>query len=194
MNTSQLQKALQCDDVVGPSFQGVFACNLLPHHINSFPASFIANTDTSDQKGEHWVAFYFDHNGNAEYFDSYGLPPMNDHLKRFFQNNGHNHKHNTTQLQGLNTAVCGQYCIAYIAKRARNESMTSIVNHFKSKVPGRNDRKMATLVNEVYDLKPLRMSTIINQRLRQHGGQLMTHTEQCCCSKRSALCRARRTF
>ena len=131
MNTSQLEKALKCDEVAGPSFRGVFACNLLPVHVSTFPASFVANTDTSDEKGEHWVAFYFDHDGNAEYFDSYGIPPLNDHLEHFFNNNGKNHKHNTVQLQGLNSTVCGQYCIAYIAKRARNEPMADNVNQFK---------------------------------------------------------------
>jgi hypothetical protein len=187
MNTSQIEKALKCDEAAGPFFHGVYACNLLPISVTSFPASFVANTDTADLKGEHWVAFYFDQDGNVEYFDSYGFAPMNEHLERFFTNNGQNQKHNTTQLQGLNSTVCGQYCIAFIAKRSRNEPMTSIVKQFKSKIPGRNDRKMAALVNEVYDLKPVRMSQL---RKRQYGG-VSNKIEQCCCSKKTSICRLR---
>ena len=40
--------------------------------IDKNPAIIIANTDPSAKSGSHWILFYFDNNGNVEYFDSLG--------------------------------------------------------------------------------------------------------------------------
>ena len=88
MNTKQIHEALANDPAVGPHFLGVFACDKVPVQIKKFPAALVVNTDPSSASGEHWVAFYFDHKGNAEYFDSYGLAPINCDLLQFFERNG----------------------------------------------------------------------------------------------------------
>ena len=41
--------------------------------------AFIVNTDLAIDPGQHWVALYFKGN-KAIYFDSYGLPPLKDHV------------------------------------------------------------------------------------------------------------------
>ena len=53
-------------------FVGVFARDELPLIIDEIPAIIIANTDPSTKSGSHWILFYFDNNGNVEYFDSLG--------------------------------------------------------------------------------------------------------------------------
>ncbi|GFV28011.1 hypothetical protein TNCV_1940101 [Trichonephila clavipes] len=35
----------------------------------------VANTDTRDQEGSHWLAMYIKDKDTLEFFDSYGLPP-----------------------------------------------------------------------------------------------------------------------
>ena len=58
-------------------FQGVYPSDKLPTGFSSFPALFIANVDTSEKPGSHWVAFYFTKDQKGKFFDSYGLPPSN---------------------------------------------------------------------------------------------------------------------
>jgi hypothetical protein len=141
-----------------------------PNLISDWKA-LVANTDRKGMRGEHWVCFYFDNSGNAEYFDSYGMPPANCDLFKFFQSNGHNHKINEVQLQGMTSTVCGHYCIAFIANRARGHSMENIVQRFKGRQSGQKDREVGKLVSEVYDIKQSKT------RFQAGGGQ------KCCAFK-----------
>lgn len=38
--------------------------------------SCVINTSKADDKGEHWVGVYFSKDGDCEYFDSFGFPPI----------------------------------------------------------------------------------------------------------------------
>ena len=52
---------------------GVFAADTLPKQ-KEFPVGYISNTETSNQSGQHWVAFF--HTGKSlECFDSFGGNP-----------------------------------------------------------------------------------------------------------------------
>lgn len=169
---SQISKALLSDPHVGPEFLGVFPSDKLPKHI-SYPCSLVVNTDPSFEKGEHWVCYYFDSNGNAEYFDSYGFPPSNCELFKFLVDNGNTFKCNNIQLQGLKSKVCGHYCIAYLASRSRGVSMDQFVNHYQSPRPGSKDQTLADSVNRRYNIKSH----------NQIGGGGTMSNEQCCCSR-----------
>jgi len=54
-------------------FQGVYPSDKLPATISVYPALFIANVDTSEKPGSHWVAFYFTNKQEGEFLDSWGL-------------------------------------------------------------------------------------------------------------------------
>ena len=56
-------------------FQGVYPSDKPPTIVSSYPALFIANVDTSDKPGSHWIAFYVTKDQKGEFFDSYELPP-----------------------------------------------------------------------------------------------------------------------
>ena len=71
--------------------------------------AFIVNTDLAIDPGQHWLALYFTGN-KAIYFDSYGLPPLNDHVLPFIQNNSLGCIENTQMLQDVTSEVCGLYC------------------------------------------------------------------------------------
>ena len=59
MNSTQLAIILTKDKYTRVVFQGVYPADKLPTRISSFPTLFIANVNTSEKAGSHWVAFYF---------------------------------------------------------------------------------------------------------------------------------------
>ena len=59
-----------------------------------------------------------------EYFDSYGLPPINLILNNF------NYVYNSNQYQSYKSKACGYYCIYYIYKRYHGESYYDIIKKF----------------------------------------------------------------
>ena len=68
MNTIQLTRILRKDKYTRGVFQGVYPSDKLPTSISSYPALFIANVDTSEKPGSHWVAFYFTENRKGAFF------------------------------------------------------------------------------------------------------------------------------
>ena len=172
--SSQIAQALNSDPSIAPYFRGVFPCDKLPI-VEQYPCAAVANTDPAGEPGEHWVCFYFDHNGTAEYFDSYGLPPTNFDLLEYFLKNSDNHRYkcNEKQLQGTNSDVCGHYCIAFLAKRCAGQPMENIINEFKGRRPGVNDKEIARMVKETYNI----------DKKDQRGGSVVCKFEQCCCSR-----------
>ena len=57
MDTVQLTYSLRKDKYTQAAFQGVYPLNKLTNRIVSYPALIIANVDTSEKPGSHWVAF-----------------------------------------------------------------------------------------------------------------------------------------
>ena len=110
----------------------VFFFDLLPEKVSRYPSAFIANVDPSSKPGSHWVAFYFTKDQKGEFFDSYGQAPggYSGNFNTFLELNSKEWSSNQKQLQGLNSSVCGQYCIYYVVKRRRGNNLNSIVQPF----------------------------------------------------------------
>jgi len=87
MNTLQIEHFLSKHSKTKSIFKGVFPSDRLPKTILKYPALIIANTDTSDQPGTHWIAFYFDSRRSAEFFDSYGQYPQKKEFLKFLKSN-----------------------------------------------------------------------------------------------------------
>ena len=89
LNTLQLTLALRKHPQTANQFVGVFARDELPLIMDEIPAITIANTDPSTKSRSHWVLFYFDNNGNVEYFDSLGKTLYHYHkdFLKFIKNN-----------------------------------------------------------------------------------------------------------
>ena len=89
MNTKQIAVVLHHLPYTRNTFQGVFASDRLPTHIEHYPAAFVANVDPHDRPGSHWCAFYFTEEQHGEFFDSYGHKPEDYSLnfKQFIENN-----------------------------------------------------------------------------------------------------------
>jgi hypothetical protein len=173
MNTTQIRQVLSSDRPT--PFKGVFPCDSLPVEIE-FPCAIVANTDARGLGGEHWVCYYFDEQGNAEYFDSYGIKPVNCDLFGFWTRNGKNHKWNTVQLQGMQSKVCGHWCIAFLSSRARGITMSEFVKKYDGQ-PGEHDHWVGQNVNNFFDVHKIKT---VRQR---GGGKFWYIREQKCCSR-----------
>ena len=70
MNTLQLLRAVKTLPVTATD---VFPADRIPI-MWPRPHALIMNADNHDQPGVHWAAVFLKKEGNAIYFDSYGLP------------------------------------------------------------------------------------------------------------------------
>ena len=140
MDTTQLTLILRKDKFTRCVFQGVYPSDLLPASVSHYPALFIANVDTSDKPGSHWVAFYFTKEQEGEFFDSYGSPPSkySGTFITFLNNNSIQWTFNTVTLQSIYSKVCGHYCLYFALYRSLQISMSTIVHRF-SKNSTKND-------------------------------------------------------
>ena len=113
-------------------FLGVFPCDMLPRNLpKKRPLLMICNTDPSYKSGEHWIVIYFDINGTAEYFDSFGRKPE-PVFERFINRCCTSFVCNREQLQSALSRFCGHYCVFYCLFKRLNYSMNSIVNCFSN--------------------------------------------------------------
>jgi len=135
MNTKQLESILEADKATRTQFQGVYASDLLPTQVESYPSGYIANVDPSNKDGSHWVAFYFTNDGKAEFWDSYGQSPhlYSKNFVNFLEINSNEWSMNHNVLQSLDSSVCGEYCVYYLIHRCRDFSLQTIVNHFSNR-------------------------------------------------------------
>ncbi len=128
MQSNQISKrlsSLKC-------FVGTFPRDLLPEKVNFRPAALVLNTDTSDKPGTHWVAIFLTTNGDGEYFDSFGFPPLTSDIERFMENNcinGWTTNNITFQTPAL-SSTCGHYCILYLTHRCRGMSFQQFIAKF----------------------------------------------------------------
>ena len=135
MNTSELEEILKKVDGTKNTFGGVCRSDLLPLEVKQYPQTFVANVDTSEKRGTHWVAFYFMDDLHGEFFDSYGLPPfryniLNDFLNRNAAEWTYNRKH----LQSLFTEICGHYCIFYIYNHCHNVKIKAVLGMLRRSI------------------------------------------------------------
>ena len=72
MNSIQINAIFKKHKYTRYIYKGTIAFNEKPKKITR-PSAYIINTQNRDKDGEHWLAFYFDLNGDVDVFDSYGL-------------------------------------------------------------------------------------------------------------------------
>jgi len=130
MDTIQLTNILLKDKYAKNYFCGVIPIDKLPGKNIKKPCSFIVNTDNSKRAGEHWFAIFIPKFGKIEYFDSYGLKPINSQVYDFIKANGNKYIYNRRIIQSVLSSNCGKYCIFYIYMRSRNFKMKKITQFF----------------------------------------------------------------
>lgn len=156
MISLHLEEIMLCDKFTSPLFRGVFAADNLPRSVQE-PCMLIVNTDPISRKGEHWIAIYIDEFKRAEHFCSYGNLPIEAH-KQFLQHQSSTYTCNEVQLQSFFSEVCGEYCLLFLAHRARGLSMQEFLWFFQNRNVNQNDQLVQTLCNEIFKgcLTPVR--------------------------------------
>jgi hypothetical protein len=154
MDGLTLDTLMRQDKHVAPLFEGVFAADTLPRRLHKRPALIICNTDPVSKPGEHWVAFYVDKNGDGEFWDSYGMPPIIPQHRQFLDRLCRKWVYNHTSLQAIDSLVCGEYCVLYLIHRAHGYTLRRFVNmFFNEESPENNDRIVRTLFRRMFGRK-----------------------------------------
>ena len=160
MNTTQLRRILAKDNYVRPHLLTVCPHDLLQHHIERAStkrrtAAIVFNLDPSHLPGSHWVAVFLDLvKGQAEYFDSTGLPP--DPACRQLLEKHCSRKpllYNKRILQE-DTMVCGQFCVVFLKLRCRGRSFKQCIQRLTFRD---NDRAVYNLVKRDIPELPYRL-------------------------------------
>lgn len=152
MNTSQLQCCISCDQILRGHVT-VCASDQLPDTLSSLPTGFIVNTDDHSKPGTHWCAFYLDHKGNCEFFDSYGNSPehYNDYLWNFSrQSISKTVVFNNKKMQSNFSNVCGLYSLFFLHQRFKGVSMNQIVNTFSAFNVYLNDSYIIQFISRLF--------------------------------------------
>ena len=162
LSTQECNMVANQDPILKKIFQGTFPCDGLPRPPKK-NACYIVNTDPTGQPGQHWIALWLE-NQLIEVMDSYGLPlewyrttqPLIDWIttldKRHWVTNG-------TTLQGLHSAACGHYCLAYLKLKARGGTLSDFLALFSDHDYVQNDQKVATILDPL----PMPSTTFLNQ-------------------------------
>lgn len=180
MNTLQLLETLNENGKTHKHFKGVFPSDCLPKEKLKKPAFVLANTQDHLSPGEHWVGFYFPKgDGKGEYFDSFGMKPLNAEFVSFLQRNCTSFTYNKKQLQGNFSTTCGQWCCTYMYYKCMGKTLKDFLRQFSDTNFEFNDHKMIHLYQK-YFFKALK------RKCKNQRGGKRPHTLpyiQCCVAR-----------
>jgi hypothetical protein len=131
LNSRQIYRKIQSDEYAKDSFLGVFPRDMIPRFIK-YPSSFVVNTDPSQAPGQHWLGFYYDVNGIATFFDSFGLSPEFYGFSEYLDKTSVNWGYNKQQLQDNLTSTCGYYAVYFILLKSRGLNLNNVLDFFNT--------------------------------------------------------------
>ena len=112
------------------------------------PSAYVVNSDSKTQKGEHWVAIYFDKNKRGEYFDNYGLLSAILGLEAYMDRFSLDWICKRKPIQSLFLTVCGHYCVCFILFRCRVIPLHAVVSVFTSNLT-KNDCRVSEFIRNL---------------------------------------------
>jgi hypothetical protein len=134
-----------------PHFSGVFSKNQLPNKIQDNENGVI-NLADSDNPGTHWVCYY--NRSDLDYvlyFDSYGLPPPAE-VESYLKSSRKQVQYNTSEIQTLDTVLCGVYCIYVIKELDKGRNYYDILFDKFDPYPTPDNENFIQSVAKRYDL------------------------------------------
>lgn len=114
--------------------------DLVPTCFPQYPCCFIANTDTSSEPGEHWVAYFVQSPDHIEFFDSFAFLPITYGFAL------HSNKHNSLQIQSDKSDFCGHFCLYFLYHRALGKPLDFLIRDFSPYNLGQNDQMVEHFV------------------------------------------------
>ena len=149
LTTNRLNKILKVNNVTSRYFLGTFpACNYPISKKDVY--SFITNTDEHNQPGEHWNS-WFVRGSKIIFFDSFGRPPHHQAFPQHYRDlikNFNTVEYSLTQIQGLDAATCGLYCVHCIYVLSLGLDLNNFINDYYNDFK-RNDKVVYDIVNSI---------------------------------------------
>ena len=127
---------------------GVLAADQIPL-VWTRPTAFIFNTQRHNKPGLHWVAIFVNENGDAWYFDSFGVPPyIPDHINHI-RRNVRKYRWNSWQLQSGTSDTCGYFCLMLLHYMSVGLGIGHFPGNFSSDLR-KNDQIVRNYVSKLY--------------------------------------------
>jgi hypothetical protein len=117
MLQTTLEICLKKDEYTSKIYGGVLARDELYENF-TYPKCFVINTKPRSHVGEHWLALYYDDNGMATFFDSYGHHPAYYRLQSYIERTSIGYDYNKRMIQGL-SSHCGYYSLLFLLFKSR---------------------------------------------------------------------------
>lgn len=157
MNALELKKSLWEKPETHQQYGNVLAVDNLPRDkVPPHQNAFILNTDYQTGPGEHWVAVYFaPYSRVAEFFDPLGrsVKDYDPRLMAFLRRNKEYTLENAPQrCQSVYGEACGQFCLYYLLKRSRGDSMQTILDGFSPNRFIMNDLLVKSVVAQEFNV------------------------------------------
>ena len=116
------------------------------------------NNNTQTQRQMHMPSPYFliegrAKNGEGEYWDSYGMPPIVPNHKKFLNRLCKKWTYNHASLQSIDSEVCGEYCLLYLVHRAHGISLHTFVKKLFCSDTEKNDKIVHNMVKRMFGNK-----------------------------------------
>ena len=149
MNSLEID-AIMNNDLWKRNYGGIFACDAIPKYL-CITCNFgiICNLSESNSLGTHWIAIYMPEKGTClEYFDSYGMPPSNEHFFAVLKEGKLSYCFNKVQIQNFGSDVCGEYCIFFLLLRFSGVDYDKILDIFSNDFE-LNDEFISKLIGEI---------------------------------------------
>ena len=117
-----------CDNLRGVRyFLGAFPADA-DISVPSYPATIIFNTDPHGERGEHWIAIHLKGDGEADYCDSFGFPPLVPQTQAFlFRLAWKKMRYNMITIQSPSETTCGNFAIDFVRHVSAGGSLESFV-------------------------------------------------------------------
>jgi hypothetical protein len=140
----QLEKVLRAIPAIDRTLVGIFAADDRLPDLYERPSCYVYNSDSSKEPGEHWTCAFGNTDGSWEYWDSYGLPPL-ENIYQQMKSTGPI-VYNKYWLQDPLSNCCSLYVIYFLYARCNGRRLVSVLTDFKDLDFQRND----LLVNDFY--------------------------------------------
>jgi hypothetical protein len=142
MYEDKIEEILKTDPKTREIFLGAFARDEIKQV--KYPSCMIINNEPRSKSGGHWLALFYDKNGSAYFFDSYGNDPSYYRLRDFIQKSSTTWTYNKQRIQG-SSEYCGLYSILFLLFKARNNER-DFFKQFKKNNFDFNDKLIKSLL------------------------------------------------
>lgn len=145
----ELLDILRCDPIIHRCHIDIVSLGEEWTSPTRLPACYVINTGNKNGNGEHWVSFYIDNDWSADYWDSYGTPPL-QRIYSWLRRLGCNPiRYNKKMIQGFTSRTCGAYCVYFLHMRAMGIPLGMISDPFREYQFDFNDSLVRTLLKKL---------------------------------------------